>query len=570
MRTAVTLAALGLLATPGDAAATYNQAGNLCVYTTGATDRTIAAAVGSTCDAAAVSSNPTFGWEPKSILAVASATPEGYLTGSIILSTVKADSGTSGAARAVAPAGVVTATAAVAVTDQNAASCSSVSTASCGSFASANTGVNGAVTMTLQVAQTSALTHSGTMTMPVQGFATVGIAEDWATYSVTACDQPVAEYRSPLALTPLVPAPKSSTPDVSCTAGASLAAGVMKQSMLAVFGGAGWNTGTGITALDLGPLNGKSDAETLVTNQGYVVVRSQMDVGNIADATVTFNNGVNFANLGTASVYQMVVAFNGQALVTDFASTVNVGALSSTPSVTKVYEAKESQTYTRNCDVKVSAVGAGLKYYIDVVVPLNGTYDVAANPSSLIGAASTSGHFIAYDPTITHYPTWPLPVATASADDSDPRSLCLVARYITMACINLLAAFAVVGVIFTWCYFAPCEWWCHPDLEEGVWDWNVKERKVAPVRKAVKKQPKIKHIVYESETDEEIIEAKRIEHHEIGDDEEIVVRKKGKAEIVSESRAVDPELFASINETIKAVNPGLKYSGATEPGTPAK
>merc|ERR1712127_759079 len=138
---------------------------------------------------------------------------------------------------------------------------------------------------------------------------------------------------------------------------------------------------------------------------------------------------------------------------------------------------------------------------------------------------------------------------------------CLIARYVTMACLNLLAAFAVVGVVFIWCYFSPCEWWCHPDLEEGVWNWNVKEMKGEPVPEPAKKQPKIKHIVYESESEDEVIETKRIEHHEIGDDEEIVVRKKS-GEVVSGSRSVDPELFASINDTVKSVDPGLNYTAS--------
>jgi hypothetical protein len=62
--------------------------------------------------------------------------------------------------------------------------------------------------------------------------------------------------------------------------------------------------------------------------------------------------------------------------------------------------------------------------------------------------------------------------------------------------------------------------------------------------------------VYESETDEEVIEATRIEHVEVADDEELVVLKKN-GQVVSDSRSVDPELFASINDTVKTVDPAL-------------
>jgi hypothetical protein len=350
-----------------------------------------------------------------------------------------------------------------------------------------------------------------------------------------------------------------------CNAGSALAKGQLKHSIFAFIGGGSQYvqavTETFIQAR--ADVTAAISATNPVSATKYMVVRNELNMFNLAGATVTFNEGLSLASLGTADVKKITVAFNGQAVVTEFAPTYVVGSAEFSASGSVAQPAKTSPTavgdftmdtarsYSRAIKVKASHknAGLGLAYYVDFL------FEVATTSAGDDGLLSDQ-RFVAYDPTTTYYSSWPLASAGAAGAEADGRALCVIARYVTMACLNLLAAFAVVGVVFTWCYFSPCEWWCHPDLEEGVWDWNVKERKAPPAPEPKKKQPKIKHIVYESETDEEVIEATRIEHVEVADDEELVVLKKN-GQVVSDSRSVDPELFASINDTVKTVDPAL-------------
>jgi hypothetical protein len=132
--------------------------------------------------------------------------------------------------------------------------------------------------------------------------------------------------------------------------------------------------------------------------------------------------------------------------------------------------------------------------------------------------------------------------------------------------VSSLLLFAVTGVIFTWCFFTPCDWACHNDLEEGIWDWRVTEKKKQRVvEKIKKKQPRIKHIVYESTSDEEELAALRVEHHEVDDDEELVVLKKGSSEVVTEDRAIDKDLYNSIAETVHSAAPHLEVQSGGAP-----
>jgi hypothetical protein len=375
------------------------------------------------------------------------------------------------------------------------------------------------------------------------------------------------------------------TADASCGAAShTLSAGQLKTSFFAWIGATN---------------QANYQAVGVPTTASVLVLRTEMNLGNMPGAEVTFDvrqsltdaatgvttltatkAGLTLAQVTGATyktwdVSRMTAVFNNQAIVTDFASSYTVGSAAPSDGYA-LSKLDEKASFTRSdMNVRVAAAASPEStntnaFKVDLVfktTPQAGhTVTLGSNVHNdgLDGAAGDvprhRQRYVAYDPTVTYYPVWPAP-ASAAATEEDGRALCLIARYVTMACLNLLAAFAVVGVVFIWCYFSPCEWWCHPDLEEGVWNWNVKEMKGEPVPEPAKKQPKIKHIVYESESEDEVIETKRIEHHEIGDDEEIVVRKKS-GEVVSGSRSVDPELFASINDTVKSVDPGLNYTAS--------
>lgn len=228
----------------------------------------------------------------------------------------------------------------------------------------------------------------------------------------------------------------------TCSAGDhTYAAGEVKMALFGSIGGA--------AAAD--PLNGEYGQGEVGTK--HLVARTELNVANGGDAVITFNGGTSLADLGTASVKSMTVAYDGHAQVVTFPTYYNVGRFTTeADSVAKAsgvaqadytpvysplgwwsadalaavgggnvangdrFQLNSKHSYTRTDGaVKVTAASQGsgndVLLYVDYVMPYFRNDNIVDTLNQHNGLNGGERYFTA-ESKIVYYPVWPAATAT--------------------------------------------------------------------------------------------------------------------------------------------------------------